>query len=56
MNMKNDLDMVTSRRKELLELIADAADEIATIDRSLPFMQSLAQEEDLLRAEEHALG
>lgn len=31
-NMKTNLDMVTSRRKELLELIAAASDEIAAID------------------------
>ncbi len=31
--MENNLDMALSRRKELLELIAAAADEIAMIDR-----------------------
>jgi hypothetical protein len=30
--MKTNLDLVTSRRKELLELIAAASDEIAAID------------------------
>ena len=30
--MKTNLDMVSSRRKELLELIAAASDEIAAID------------------------
>ncbi|MFB3764708.1 MAG: hypothetical protein ACE14P_05605 [Methanotrichaceae archaeon] len=32
--MENNLDMALSRRKELLEIIAAAADEIAEIDRS----------------------
>ncbi len=31
--MENNLDMALSRRKELLEIIAAAADEIAEIDR-----------------------
>ena len=34
-NMKTNLDMVTSRRKELLELIAAASDEIAAIDAAV---------------------
>jgi hypothetical protein len=33
--MKTNLDMVTSRRKELLELIAAASDEIAAIDAAV---------------------
>jgi hypothetical protein len=33
--MKTNLDMVTSRRKELLELIAAASDEIAAIDATV---------------------
>ena len=33
--MKTNLDMVTSRRKELLELIAAASDEIAAIDAAI---------------------
>ena len=33
--MKTNLDMVSSRRKELLELIAAASDEIAAIDAAV---------------------
>ncbi len=33
--MKTNLDKVTSRRKELLELIAAASDEIAAIDAAV---------------------
>lgn len=33
--MKTNLDMVASRRKELLELIAAASDEIAAIDAAV---------------------
>ena len=33
--MKPNLDMATSRRKQLLELIAAASDEIATIDAAV---------------------
>ena len=33
--MKTNLDMVTSRRKELLEIIAAASDEIAAIDAAV---------------------
>ena len=33
--MKTNLDMATSRRKELLELIAAASDEIAAIDAAV---------------------
>ncbi|RQW79113.1 MAG: hypothetical protein EHM14_09780 [Methanothrix sp.] len=33
--MKTNLDMVTSRRKQLLELIAAASDEIAAIDAAI---------------------
>jgi hypothetical protein len=33
--MKTNLEMVTSRRKELLELIAAASDEIAAIDAAV---------------------
>lgn len=46
--MRNDLDMATSRRRELLELIAAAADEIASIDSRLPILHSQALETDLL--------
>jgi hypothetical protein len=54
--MLNDLETAKARRMELLEIIAQCADEIATIDRCLPILYSLALEEDLLRAEEHALA
>ena len=54
--MRNDLDMATSRRKELLELIAAAADEIASIDSRLPILYSQALETDLLQSEEKALA
>jgi hypothetical protein len=43
------------RRMELIEQIARCADEIAAIDRDLLILQSISLEEDLLRAEEHAL-
>ncbi len=33
--MKTNLDMVSSRRKELLEIIATASDEIAAIDAAV---------------------
>jgi len=54
--MKTNLDMVSSRRKELLELIAAAADEIASIDSRLPILYSQALETDLLQSEEKALA
>jgi hypothetical protein len=54
--MKNNLDMAKSRRKELLELIAVAADEIAAIDRYLPILNSQALETDLLQSKENALA
>jgi len=54
--MKNNLDMALSRRKELLELIAAAADEIAEIDRYLPLLHSQALETDLFEGEENALA
>ena len=54
--MKNNLDMAISRRKELLELIAAAADEIAAIDRYLPLLHSQALEADLLQDEKNALA
>ncbi|MGA9100378.1 MAG: hypothetical protein WB392_15760 [Methanotrichaceae archaeon] len=54
--MENNLDMAISRRKELLELIAAAADEIAAIDRYLPILYSQALEADLLQSEEKALA
>lgn len=54
--MRYDWDMATSRRKELLELIATAADENASIDRCLPILYSHALEADLLQSEEKALA
>ncbi len=54
--MKNNLDMALSRRKELLELIATAADEIAAIDRNLPLLHSQALEADLFEGDENALA
>ncbi len=54
--MINNLDMAISRRKELLELIAVASDEIAAIDRYLQILYSQALEADLLRSEEKALA
>ncbi len=54
--MENNLGMALSRRKELLELIAAAADEIAAIDRHLPILYSQALEADLLQSEENALA
>jgi len=54
--MKNNLDMAKSRRNELLELIAAAADEIAAIDRYLPILYSQAPEADLPQSEENALA
>jgi hypothetical protein len=54
--MKTKLDMAISRRKELLELIAAASDEIAAIDCYLPILYSQALEADLLRSEEKALA
>lgn len=54
--MKHNLDMAISRRKELIELIASAADEIASIDRHLPVLYSQALEADLLQSEEKALA
>jgi len=45
-----------ARRQELLEVIAQAADEIAVIDRCLPILYSQALEEDLLQSEKKALA
>jgi len=52
--MENNLDMAISRRRELLEIIAAAADEIAVIDGRLPVLYSQALEADLLQSEEKA--
>jgi hypothetical protein len=54
--MKTNLEIAKSRREELFELIAVAADEIASIDRSLTILYSQAQEADLLQGEEKALA
>ena len=54
--MKNNLEMALSRRKELLERIADAANEIAAIDRYLPILHRQSLEEDLLQTEENELA
>lgn len=54
--MENNLEMAISRRNELLETIAAAADEIAAIDRYLPILYSQALESDLLQSEENALA
>jgi hypothetical protein len=45
------LDAALARRQELLEAIAQAADEITAIDRQLPVLRSMALEADLLQAE-----
>ncbi len=49
--MKNNLNMALSRRKELLEIIAAAADEIAAIDRQFPNLNNEASEDDNLQSE-----
>jgi hypothetical protein len=54
--MKTNLEIAKSRREELFELIAVAANEIASIDRSLTILYSQAQEADLLQGEEKALA
>jgi len=54
--MKTNFEIAKSRRKELFELIAAAADEIASIDRSLPILYSQALEADLLPGEENMLA
>ena len=46
-----DYDQARERRRELLEIIGQAADEIAAIDRRLPILQSQALESDLQQAE-----
>ena len=50
--MKNDLNLALSRRKELLEIIAAAADEIAAIDHQLPDLFNETSEDDLAQSEE----
>lgn len=44
-----------ARRLELLQQIAQAADEIGQIDKAMPVLRSQALEEDLQRAGDHAL-
>jgi hypothetical protein len=46
-----DFDQAIARRQALVEIIADAADEIARIDAALPTLQSQALEADLHQAE-----
>lgn len=50
--MKNNLDIALSRRRELLEIIAAAADEIAAIDHQLPNLYGQASQDSLARNEE----
>ena len=51
--LNNEYKIATARRQELLEIIAQCADEIAVIDRELPILKSIELEAILLRAEEH---
>ena len=44
-----------SSRRELLDAICEAANEIKAIDDRLPVLKSMALESDLLQAEPHAL-
>lgn len=53
--MTLDYDTARERRRELLEIIGQAADEIAAIDEALPILQSQALEADLHQAEAAAL-
>jgi len=46
-----DYSQAIARRQALVEIIAEAADEIAAIDAALPILQSQALEADLHRAE-----
>ena len=48
-------DEARERRRELLEIIGQAADEIASIDAALPILQSQALESDLNQAEANAI-
>jgi hypothetical protein len=50
--MANEYTRALERRNALLEIIAEAANEIAEIDRNLPILQSNRLEADLLQAEE----
>ena len=50
--LNNEYNIALARRQELLEVIAQAADEIAAIDRRLPILKSIELENILLRAEE----
>jgi hypothetical protein len=51
----HEFEAANARRLELLEIIAQAADEIGQIDKAMPILRSQALEEDLRLAEEHAL-
>ena len=51
--MLNNLETAKARRKELIQQICDASDEISVIDRRLPILKSIELEADLLQAEEH---
>ena len=50
-----NFDEARARRRELLEIIGHAADEIARIDADLPVLQSQALESDLNQAEPRPL-
>lgn len=49
------LDQLIERRKELLETIANCADEISRIDKQMPILYSLELEQDLEQANVKAL-
>jgi hypothetical protein len=49
--MPESYEAARSRRQELLEQIALAADEIGELDRAMPILRSQALEADLLQAE-----
>jgi len=53
--MTLDFDQARERRRELLEIIGQAADEVASIDEALPVLQSQALESDLNQAEPRPL-
>jgi hypothetical protein len=50
------LETARTRRAELINIIAEAADEIREIDNQLPILYSQALEADLLQAENNALA
>lgn len=49
--MSLDYDQAIARRRQLLEVIVSAANELADLDRQLPVLQSMALEADLHQAE-----